>query len=101
MVTREWLKAYAVKAGNQSPAYFEQETLFTGGADPMSCVEMKELELLCRKFAERRNHSDKPVSERRNPLGFVRRAGQAQVAYLMRAHRDRCSVCRYEMVACG
>ena len=67
----------------------------------MSCVEMKELELLCRTFAERRNQSGNPVSERRNPLGFVRRAGQAQIAYLMRAHRDRCAVCRLEMIACG
>ena len=56
----------------------------------MQCSEMKELELLCQKFVERRKQSEASNIERRTQLGLVRRVGQARVAYLMQLHRVRC-----------
>jgi len=58
----------------------------------MSCPEMKELEIICARFAERRANMVKPENERRNvPTGH--RAVQARIAYLMLAHRQSCAIC--------
>lgn len=58
----------------------------------MSCPEMKELEIICTRFAERRAHMATPTTERRNvPTGH--RAVQARIAYLMLAHRQSCATC--------
>jgi len=67
----------------------------------VSCIEMKELESLCSKFAERRVEHNPTKSERRRGCGLARRAGQARVAYLMQMHRLNCTACKYRMSFCG
>jgi hypothetical protein len=61
----------------------------------MRCMEMKELQIRCDKFAERRGKMVTPATERRAvPIGH--RAVQARIAYLMLAHRQNCAFCSAE-----
>jgi hypothetical protein len=63
----------------------------------MPCLEMKELQATCDKYAGRRHLSAGPQQERRKgPLGS-RRLVQFRVAYLMQAHRASCEVCRQDL----
>jgi hypothetical protein len=58
----------------------------------MPCLEMKELQARCDKYAERRHTATGPERERRKfPLGSCR-LGQFRVAYLIHAHRMNCDV---------
>jgi hypothetical protein len=60
----------------------------------MSCPEMKELEALGKRFAERRLAFVPAECERRfgSVLGY--RAAHARLAYLIQMHRQNCSSCR-------
>jgi hypothetical protein len=61
----------------------------------MCCTEMKELEIRCDRYAERRAKMVTPTTERRAvPTGH--RAVQARIAYLMLAHRQNCTLCSAE-----
>lgn len=59
----------------------------------MPCIEMKELELLCARFAERRSRQQPLSDERRKGSGLVRQSGQARAAYLIQAHQLACKRC--------
>jgi hypothetical protein len=58
---------------------------------------MKELEVSCTKYDERRLASIPPGSERRKGASGKRRIGQAEMAYIMRVHLQTCVECRREM----
>jgi hypothetical protein len=60
----------------------------------MPCLEMKELELACVRYAERRSQENMTKSERRQALSAKRQIGQAQMAYVMQQHAKSCSQCR-------
>jgi hypothetical protein len=60
----------------------------------MPCMEMKELEASCNRYAERRQESILPKFERRKVSPGRHRLGQAQLAYLMRVHLQNCVECR-------
>jgi hypothetical protein len=63
----------------------------------MRCIEMKELQASCDKYAERRHAATGSDRERRKgPMGS-RRLGQFRVAYLIHAHRMNCDVCQDEL----
>lgn len=60
----------------------------------MPCSQMKELEFLGNRLADRRSQAQQPVEERRKGEGFGWRAGEARVAYLMQLHRVNCDICK-------
>jgi hypothetical protein len=61
----------------------------------MCCTEMKELQIRCDRYAERRGKMVTPATERRVvPTGH--RNVQARIAYLMIAHRQNCTLCGAE-----
>jgi hypothetical protein len=59
----------------------------------MPCLEMRELEAVCRRYGERRLEAIPPSSERRNAPFGRDRAGQARIAYLIQLHRQNCAAC--------
>jgi hypothetical protein len=61
----------------------------------MPCLEMKELQASCDKYAERRHAATGPGRERRKAPVGSRRLGQFRVTYLIQAHRLNCDVCRH------
>jgi hypothetical protein len=63
----------------------------------MPCMEMKELEVSCTRYDERRLTSKLPNSERRKRASGKRRTGQAEMAYIMRVHLQTCLECRREI----
>jgi hypothetical protein len=60
----------------------------------MPCMEMKELEASCSRYAERRLESILPKFERRRVSPGRHRLAQAQLAYLMQVHLQNCIECR-------
>jgi hypothetical protein len=62
----------------------------------MPCLQMKELQVSCSKFDERRHKSISPTSEKRKGTSGKRRVGQAEMAYIMRLHSQTCTECRQE-----
>lgn len=60
----------------------------------MPCPEMKELEALGKRFADRRLVSVPTELERRFGPVLGDRAAQARLAYLIQMHRQNCSSCR-------
>jgi hypothetical protein len=64
----------------------------------MPCLQMKELELACIKYAERRSQELLTKSERRQALSAKRQVGQSQMAYVMQQHAKNCSQCRLDPV---
>jgi hypothetical protein len=60
----------------------------------MPCMEMKELEASCSRYAERRLESVRPKFERRKVSPGRHRVAQAQMAYLIRVHLQNCAECR-------
>jgi hypothetical protein len=59
-------------------------------------MQMKELEVSCARYDERRLTSMRPSSERRKGAFGKRRVGQAEMAYIMRVHLQTCDECRRE-----
>ncbi len=60
----------------------------------MPCLQMKELEASCSKYAERRSETILTRSERRQSRSAKLQIGQAQMAYVMQQHAKSCSECR-------
>ena len=63
----------------------------------MPCMEMKELEASCSRYAERRLESIRPQFERRKVSPGRHRLAQAQLAYLMQVHLQNCIECRRDV----
>ena len=58
----------------------------------MPCMQMKELEASCSRYAERRSETVLTVSlEIRLARSAKRQVGQAQTAYVMQQHAKNCS----------
>ena len=64
----------------------------------MPCMQMKELEASCFRYAERRSEIILTGSERRQARSAKRQIGQAQMAYVMQQHAKNCSECRRDAV---
>ncbi len=60
----------------------------------MPCMQMKELEASCSRYAERRSETILTESERRQARSAKFQIGQAQMAYVMQQHAKNCSECR-------
>jgi hypothetical protein len=66
----------------------------------MPCTEMKELEAIREKYAERRHITIPPERERRKSRTGPHQLGQFRYAYLIRIHRRNCSACRPSSYRC-
>ena len=64
---------------------------------PVPCIQMKELEASCSRYAERRWETIPLGVERRKASPQKHRFGQAQMAYIMQMHLQNCSECRGEI----
>lgn len=64
----------------------------------MPCMQMKELEASCSRYAERRSQMVLTRSERRQGKSAKRQIGQAQMAFVMQQHAKSCSECRRDRV---
>jgi hypothetical protein len=60
----------------------------------MPCMQMKELEASCSRYAERRTETILTESERRQARSAKLQIGQAHMAYVMQQHAKSCSECR-------
>jgi hypothetical protein len=60
----------------------------------MPCIQMKELQVSYVKYDERRLKSIPASSERRKGVSGKRLVGQAELAYIMRVHKQTCAECR-------
>jgi hypothetical protein len=63
-------------------------------SQPVPCIQMKELEASCSRYAERRREMIPLSVERRKASPGKRRFGQAQMAYIIQMHLQNCSECR-------
>jgi hypothetical protein len=97
-VTNSWLLGFARFSSRQirSDANLvdQVDSLFNWSIF-MPCPEMKELEAVREKYAERRHTAIKPERERRKTRTGSHRLGQFRYTYLIQIHLRNCSVCRY------